>query len=564
MKHLCLYREHPWYAVPLLCFLFLLQVVFPAKAAVSAKDEKKIDSLLKVIAANLEPGADSLQNKIPYGKLADLFLSSRNYTLALDYYFRQLRLSDKENKPTDTACLSYAGLYSQIGLCYFSMNNTDKALTYFNNGLSVMKSCKGEKESAEYKKRYYKLIINVGSVYLEKRDFETARTFLERGLSDKITFDNKESRSALYNNLGIIATEQQQYEKAFEYYNRALELRSGIKDTAGMAQVLNNMGKIYYLTNELSKAEKVLKRSLLLTAGTGNVRSEIFTYQALSATYEKQGNVSEALEMFKLYKERYDNLINSESVAKSTGLDMRYKYEKQISEHQIKQQLLLSRKERTAAIFIAVAGILLLLFIIAMLWIRYQRIRMSQVQLAKKGLELESRNLTLEKDNLALEKDNLKLEKDNLELMNEKLHVELDYKKKELTTQVMYLLQKNELIAKTIKEIQEIRQAGADEMALRSILRSLKSNLDTGTWDEFEMRFQQVHQDFYNKLHALYPDLTPGEVKLSAFLRLNMTTKDISAITFHTPKSIQVARTRLRKKLNMERDDNLISYLQQL
>jgi DNA-binding CsgD family transcriptional regulator len=231
---------------------------------------------------------------------------------------------------------------------------------------------------------------------------------------------------------------------------------------------------------------------------------------------------------------------------------MRYEYEKQLREHQIKQQLLVNQKERKAMIYLVVAGVMLLLFIIAILWIRNQRIKISQVELSRKGLELERRNLALEKDNLSL--------------LNDKLGIELEYRKKELATQVMYLLQKNELIAKTIKEIQQINQAGNDDKAtaLHSILRALKSNLDTGAWEEFEVRFQQVHRDFYDKLQNLYPDLSPNEIKLSAFLRLNMTTKDISAITFHTPKSIQVARTRLRKKLGIEREDNLVTYLQQL
>ncbi len=550
MKHLYSAKKTAWLVVPVVFLLFLLSNVQVAPAAVPVKGEKKIDSLLKVISANLQPGADSLKNGEAYGMLADLFLDNRNYTLSLDYYFRQLRILDTDKQGTQKNCLKYAGLYSQIGLCYFAMNNPGKALTYFNNGLHVLENCKDQSDSAVYTNRYYKLIINVGSVYLEKKDFEKSRAYFERALRNEQILKDKVVSTALYNNLGIIAVELQQYSKAFEYYDKALVQRTALNDTAGMAQVLNNMGKIYFLTNDLANAERVLKQSLRLTAGSSNVRSEIFAYQALSATYERQGKMGDALEMHKLYKARYDSLINSTSVARSADLEMQYRFEKQINDQKVQQQLLMSRKERTATIFIAVAGILFLLVIIAMLWIRNQRIRISQVQLSKKGLELESRNLALEKD--------------NLKLLNDKLNTELEYKKKELATQVMYLLQKNELIAKTIKEMQEIRQGGAEDQALRSILRALKSNLDSGTWEEFEVRFQQVHHDFYDKLQSLYPDLTPNEIKLSAFLRLNMTTKDISAITFHTPKSIQVARTRLRKKLGMERDENLITYLQQL
>jgi len=92
----------------------------------------------------------------------------------------------------------------------------------------------------------------------------------------------------------------------------------------------------------------------------------------------------------------------------------------------------------------------------------------------------------------------------------------------------------------------------------------MQSNVDNTVWGEFEVRFQQVHQDFYEKLREKYPDLTPNEIKICAFLKLNMTTKDISAITFQTVKSIQVARNRLRKKMGISRDENLVSTIQQL
>jgi DNA-binding CsgD family transcriptional regulator len=89
-------------------------------------------------------------------------------------------------------------------------------------------------------------------------------------------------------------------------------------------------------------------------------------------------------------------------------------------------------------------------------------------------------------------------------------------------------------------------------------------NSSTKMWDEFEIRFKEVHKDFYNELHKAHPDLTLNEVKICAFLRLNMSTKEISAITHQSVKSINMARFRLRKKLHIDRDENLIAYLKSL
>ena len=81
---------------------------------------------------------------------------------------------------------------------------------------------------------------------------------------------------------------------------------------------------------------------------------------------------------------------------------------------------------------------------------------------------------------------------------------------------------------------------------------------------DFELRFKEVNAGFYESLNQMYPDLTPNEVRLCAFLKLNMSTKEISSITHQSVKSINMARFRLRKKLDIDRDENLISFLTQL
>jgi DNA-binding CsgD family transcriptional regulator len=131
----------------------------------------------------------------------------------------------------------------------------------------------------------------------------------------------------------------------------------------------------------------------------------------------------------------------------------------------------------------------------------------------------------------------------------------------------LYLLRKNEFISSIINKLLSLKKSKDDpenDRWIQDILREMQSNLDNTVWSEFEMRFQQVHQDFYQKLLERYPDLTPNEIKICAFLKLNMTTKDISAITFQSVKSIQVARNRLRKRMGIPRDENLVAALQQL
>ena len=130
----------------------------------------------------------------------------------------------------------------------------------------------------------------------------------------------------------------------------------------------------------------------------------------------------------------------------------------------------------------------------------------------------------------------------------------------------MYLARTNEFIVNMSERLLKSKLSlnKENQHAIDNIIKELKTHSNKDVWEEFEVRFQQVHSDFYTRLNELYPNLSPNEKKLCAFLRLNMTTKEISAITYQTINSITVARARLRKKLNMESDENLIAFLENL
>ncbi len=127
----------------------------------------------------------------------------------------------------------------------------------------------------------------------------------------------------------------------------------------------------------------------------------------------------------------------------------------------------------------------------------------------------------------------------------------------------MYQLKKNNFIWNISEKLKGIALHLRPEIkkTVSDIIKEMDSNMTKESWEEFEFRFNEVHSDFYDNIISDFPDLTPNELKLCAFLKLNMTTKDIATITYQTSHSITVARHRLRNKLNLERDDNLVTFL---
>jgi PAS domain S-box-containing protein len=148
----------------------------------------------------------------------------------------------------------------------------------------------------------------------------------------------------------------------------------------------------------------------------------------------------------------------------------------------------------------------------------------------------------------------------DLRKANEEL---LNVKKMELVSGTLQLMHVNEmnnnLIAELIKLNPHTNKEGRE--LIRQISNKFKMNLTEQIWVDFESRFENAFDSFYKVLHEKYPNLTPNERKLCALLRLSLSSKDIAILTFQNPQSIDVARYRLRKKLNLASEDNLIDFL---
>ncbi|MEI6901100.1 MAG: hypothetical protein WCL00_14585 [Bacteroidota bacterium] len=157
----------------------------------------------------------------------------------------------------------------------------------------------------------------------------------------------------------------------------------------------------------------------------------------------------------------------------------------------------------------------------------------------------------------------MNLVESNLKLEKTYLQQDLDLKNKELTSKVMSLIEKNELLAELTKRLRcLINQTDtADPKVLQNVIHNLQHQHSEGLWEEFEVHFKGIHTDFYSRLTNEFPQLSPNEIKLCAFLKLNLSTKEISMITRKNEHSIKIARYRLRQKLGLSREENLTIFL---
>lgn len=203
-----------------------------------------------------------------------------------------------------------------------------------------------------------------------------------------------------------------------------------------------------------------------------------------------------------------------------------------------------------------------ILFLVMMgLMAKYIRYR---VERSQKAFQEEQRKLFAEREN-QLQIESLKAEKEVIRLRNEKLQTERIQKDKELANTTMQIIQKSKLLISIRNELQKLQRELAKHAAsgfLSSIIKKINRSIDTEKqWEVFESHFENVHEEFLKRLKENYPDLSPRELKLCAYLRLNISSKEIANLMNISVRGVEISRYRLRKKLNLEHDQNLTDFI---
>jgi len=143
---------------------------------------------------------------------------------------------------------------------------------------------------------------------------------------------------------------------------------------------------------------------------------------------------------------------------------------------------------------------------------------------------------------------------------------QIAHKKKELASQTLHLVQKNTFIQELMENLENIKNSPEKfKMEFRRIVMLLKKeNASDKDWEVFKTYFAEVHNDFDQKLMTLYTDISEKEIRLAAFLRMNLTTKEIAATLNVLPDSILKSKYRLKKKLGLGKEIDLTSFLNTL
>ena len=153
-------------------------------------------------------------------------------------------------------------------------------------------------------------------------------------------------------------------------------------------------------------------------------------------------------------------------------------------------------------------------------------------------------------------------------LKNDKLTTEIRHKKKQLASTTMHLLDKNKFLQNIQSDINELMQSPEGNKIkpkLKRIVKEIENNKnEENHWDKFELHFNEVNDGFTKKLISQFPNISSSEVRLSVYLKMNLSTKEIANLSHVSTRAIEMSRYRLRKKLELKKEVNLIDFLMKI
>lgn len=415
-------------------------------------------------------------------------------------------------------------VYENIGIIHMDLGNNKNAIPNLLEAIRLI-------ETHGSKQALTGIYINLAVCYMESDSLEKAYHYYHKAIKLSREFDNEFQVARAMMNLANLEKKNKNYSLARDYLDSSISLCRKHNIQIGIVFNKINLGDVYFQTGEYQKSLAELNEAENLSARFNIPEQLAEIYLSKSLTFEKLNNQHDALKYYKKYFSIKDSLATAEKNLHASEMEYRLQTEKTLREYsQLKENMQKSKTRNQILIFVFLFLVLILISLTVYLHFR--------------------RKTALLKSELAEEE-------------SEKLKLNVQIKDKELTTKAIYLSKMSEVSVDLGERLKTLLPGltKTKTALLQEVIHDIEKEIPQNLWKEFETRFGQVHVDFYRRLQQACPTLTPTEVRICSFLRLNLSTKEIAALTNRSQGTIDNARSSIRKKLNLENDSNLTSFL---
>ncbi|WP_339751075.1 hypothetical protein [Algoriphagus aquimarinus] len=461
-------------------------------------------------------------------ELSSIHAHLLDYGNSYDGYWEALLLADQINNE-----MLKAKIYQELGWLYSFYHRDDEALKYFNLGLSINKELYAQKTiDVSYIISDYFSLINF---YRMNGDYELAARYVDSCYQLK----EETTNSLLYVTAedGYLEGMNGDFPSALAKLDEALDYFQK-NDRSYLIVIHTLLGKVYLKKGDLNKGADHLNESLRLSeVFQSHSNYKLMSHEALATLYSQTSNFQNAFQ-----HSREVNRINAEIFGPNSKnnkhlfeINDQYRLQKEKEKELIKEQHIanLENEERLNILKLWLLGVVLCSLVIYGLLL-VKNIRRKH-KLEKKALA-DRRALELQKTNEILE-----------------------LKNKELTTTALQLIEKDEFIDKLKNNLSDDKGL-VDVNNLKKMIKSVQGSPGSN-WKEFEARFTAINQSFYENLQKKFPELTQTDLKICALVKLNFSSKEMASLLGISIESVHTSRYRLRKKFNIDRNENLGEFI---
>ncbi|MEG1498015.1 MAG: tetratricopeptide repeat protein [Bacteroidales bacterium] len=431
--------------------------------------------------------------------------------------------------------------FNGIGLVFGARGQCKVALEYFQKSLKIFQRTKNSRG-------LYRVYTNIGGAFCGMGNYQEAlNAFVE---AQRIVLSQKYKGTELvyvHLNFAIAYEGLGKTELAEKYYIEAAKIAENKKAYHLRMFVNNNYANTLYTQGKYVKAQEINSALIQEAKKLGALKMQMIALRMESSILEKQGKFKEANAILHESYKIFDTIYNQESENRIASIRYQFDHYKVLQEEKIQKKKLelAEAKVLNKNLWIAFLSLLAIFAGIAIALMIRRILRQCRIN-----------NLMKTKVTEYKQHENTKIEG-----IKTSFAQEMDAKNKELTSNALLFLKFNELslamnqIVKKMKvrfSLKKEEKELVEEM--ESLLRSFSSSQDLA---EFKTYFEQVNSSFFKKLEAAYPNLTPNEMRLCAFISLGLSAKEIASVTNRTFQSIWTAKFRLKKKMQVDPDSNL-------
>ncbi len=430
-----------------------------------------------------------------------------------------------------------------IGMVYADLKEYDKAFENYNGAIDYF-------TALNLTSRIATTFTKMGTIYIEKGMYFEAREYISNALKLHNQNGFTYGISEAHNRLGILYIEEKDFAQAKYHIERSIIVGRQVDDKDGLTSNLILYGKLLRLENNYEAADAHLQLGLEKAKANNLKKYELLAYEELKELNKQQNKQKEALKYYDNYVSLRDSIFNIEKTKQIAYLEFKNELEQKDKELKFLQE-----KEKTDTLIKSS-----LLFGMLALFLGGFFILKNTRQRSQKEKELLEKSNELLQSKEALNQQAI----ENAKLKQQELKQQLTFKNKELTSYTLNFAQKNELLEKLQNIALLAKKASPKEKdkLINELHKTIQQNLTIDKdWEDFKRFFEEVHVDFYSKVNARHPDLSSNDLKLCCLTRLNLNIKETASMLGISPESAKTARYRLRKKLNLNSDQEIFTYL---